>query len=100
MKVWGKRTDMLILELCYDFDLTNNILVELLHVFGWYPIFLMNRSADRPGFITIKEGLSYTKPRHITTLRLVISCIPIASYLSRVFCQSIENRLFRQPGRE
>src|SRR5437764_7459011 len=97
MKVCGKRIVGLVLELSYHFYLANNILVELFEVFSGYPIFPMDFCAYYSGFITVEKRLSYTKPHDITTFRLVIFCIPIASDLSCVFLvqNRIEDRLFR-----
>src|SRR2546423_7862537 len=89
MKVCGKR--ILVLEFGYHFYLANNILVELVEVFGGYPVFPMDYAAYYSGFIAVEERLSYTKPRYITTFGLVIFCIPVPSDLSRV--SLVQNRI-------
>src|SRR5713101_2957390 len=102
MKVCGKRTDRLVLKLGNHFDFADDVAVELVELFSWYPVFLVCTTADGHGIITIQKRLSYTKARHITTFRIVIFCVPIPGYLHRVLFihYRIENRLFRKSWRK
>ena len=87
-------------ELRDYFDKADNIAIQFRQVFGRNPEFLMDSCAYRLNRILRQELSTYCETRDISGA--TFTDIPVPRNLASVLLieNGIENRLFRQPGRE
>lgn len=71
------------MKLSDDFNLTNDMMIELIEFFSWYPVLTMDTGASRLDRKLLKVFARNLETQHITGA--AISRVPIAGNLDGIF---------------